>query len=641
MDLAGRGAIGAALRELEIARASLDAHEQARSEVFRIGILWYAGKATDSLSGTDRALKTLRRKGDAFWEAQLLRNRGGLLAERGDVAGAEPDLVRARDLFASIGARTAAFAMEGQLARIACTRGDLPGCLALLDAIDADQLAAGVAAEHELLRAQALTTAHLWSEALQALEQAQAIWKRSARDDHEGRLELVRLMLLAGDPFRAQALALQEQRSFASQQRRLHAARASGLALAAAIAARRVGQAPCVPGGARLQRSPPPGGRRRRCACGCRWPGPRSSSACRGWPVGSSRACRLRRHGPVADRVEAWHVDALVRLAEGNRLGAQRAARTGLRLLEEHQAALAASDLRAAVSGIGVEIARLGLRVALADDAGDSVLAWAERLRASALRLAPVTPPERPELRDLATELRQVSAAIGRGERARRSEGGLLARQAALEVSIRRLSRHATGQALGGTVVPGRRELAAALGDGALVELIELDGVLTALTLVAGRLARHELGEVAPVHEELEWLRFALGRLVRRGQTPAQRASALAGARASAVALEERLIAPLSETIGRAAVGDRPDRLATHPAVVDAVPASRPSGDRRAVGRDMARAAAVPSPAKPTAPGRARRRAAAAPRHRGAGRHRGAVPAGSPCWPAGRPRRSR
>ena len=42
MDLADRGAIRAALRELDTARASLDPHEQARSEVFRIGVLWYA-----------------------------------------------------------------------------------------------------------------------------------------------------------------------------------------------------------------------------------------------------------------------------------------------------------------------------------------------------------------------------------------------------------------------------------------------------------------------------------------------------------------------------------------------------------------------------------------------------------------------
>ena len=39
MDLATRGALGAALRELEAACASLDGLELARSEVFRLGIL--------------------------------------------------------------------------------------------------------------------------------------------------------------------------------------------------------------------------------------------------------------------------------------------------------------------------------------------------------------------------------------------------------------------------------------------------------------------------------------------------------------------------------------------------------------------------------------------------------------------------
>ncbi len=96
LDLAGRGAIAAAMRELDLARAALDPHEQARSEVFRIGVLWYAGTATVPLTGTDRALATLREHGDAFWEAQLLRNRGAFLAERGETDAAERDLIRAR-----------------------------------------------------------------------------------------------------------------------------------------------------------------------------------------------------------------------------------------------------------------------------------------------------------------------------------------------------------------------------------------------------------------------------------------------------------------------------------------------------------------------------------------------------------------
>ncbi len=104
LDLAGRGAITAALRELELAYAALDPLEQARSEVFRVGVLWYAGTTTEPLAGTDAALATLRERGDAFWEAQLLRNRGGLLAERGQTVAAERDLVRARELFAALGA---------------------------------------------------------------------------------------------------------------------------------------------------------------------------------------------------------------------------------------------------------------------------------------------------------------------------------------------------------------------------------------------------------------------------------------------------------------------------------------------------------------------------------------------------------
>ena len=86
--LANAGAIGPALREIETARASLDAHELARSEVFRIGLLLLAGRS-DSLASSNRALDILRREGDLIWEARLLKNRGILFRERGDAAAAE------------------------------------------------------------------------------------------------------------------------------------------------------------------------------------------------------------------------------------------------------------------------------------------------------------------------------------------------------------------------------------------------------------------------------------------------------------------------------------------------------------------------------------------------------------------------
>jgi hypothetical protein len=548
--LADRGAFTAAIRELDLAYDALDPYEQARSEVFRVGVLWYAGTTTEPLRGTDRALATLREHGDAFWEAQLLRNRGALLAERGQALAAERDLTRAHELFARLGATVAAFAAETELARSALIRGEVPECLGRIDAIDARGVSPRVAAELFLLRAQATATAHLRAESLQALSQAKAIWERSGRDDHGARLEAIRLTLLAGDATGARALALQTQRSFAAQQRRVYAARAAVLALAASIAAGAV------------RRSGLRSGRRAaEILAGAGWEGEARRAqlmvARAAIELGSPAVARrelagcsvLLRRGPLADRIEAWHVEARVRLERGDHAGAQRALRTGLGLLEGYRETLGASDLRATASEIGVELAQLGLRIALARSSPHAALEWADRLRGSALRLPPVTPPDSSELQDCAAELRRVSAQIWRAERGQRAPRALMARQAALETSIRRLSRHAAGGAAGPSASLERRQLGRVLGDAALVELVELDGSLTALALVGQRLTRHALGPADPVKEELEWLRFALVRLARRSHGAAQRAAMLQGAEASAERLGERLIAPLAQRL--------------------------------------------------------------------------------------------
>jgi CHAT domain len=553
LDLAGRGAISAATRELDLAYAALDPHEQARSEVFRIALLWYAGSTTVPLETTERALATLRRRGDVFWEARLLRNRGGLLAERGDAAAAERDLIRAGELYIELGASAAAIATESQLARVALIRGDLPECLSRLDAVESQDVAPLAAAELALIRAQASASARLRGESLAALEQARALWARASRDDHVGRLEAIRLTLLAGDAPAARALALRTQRSFAAQHREVAAARAAALALVAGIAAG-------VTRRSELRSA-------RRAA---------TTLADADWRADAERvrltiaraavefgspglagrelaACTTLRHrGPVADRIEMWHVEALVLQARGDQAGAQRAARHGLGLLERYRETLGASDLRAAASEIGVELAQLGLRIALAGADNDAALSWAERLRGSAMRLPPVSPPNDPELRDHEINLRRVNAEIQREQRAGRASHALRARQAALEESVRRRARHAAGSGGLDSGEPSRSALRSALGGAALVELIELDGTLTALTLAGPRLSRHELGPVAAVTEQLEWLRFALTRLASGRQTREQRTALLAGARASAQALDDQLVAPLT-----AAVGDR------------------------------------------------------------------------------------
>ena len=551
LDLAGRGAISAATLELDLACAALDPLEQARSEVFRIAVLWYAGKATVSLETTDHALATLRRHRDRFWEAQLLRNRGGLLAERGDTAAAERDLTRARRLGNELGASAAAVSADCELARIALIRGDLPACLARLDAIASHAVPPPLAAELALIRAQAAAAARLRSESLAALAQAQALWKRTSRDDHMGRLEAIRLTLLAGDAPAARELALRTQRSFAAQRRELAAARAGALALVAGIAAgvtrrselrsaRRAAQTLAAAGWRGDAQRVRLGIARAAIELGLPGVADRELAAC----------TLLRRRGAVADRIEAWHVQALVMDARGDPAGAQRAARRGLELLERYRETLGASDLRAAASEIGVELAQLGLRIALAGADNAAGLSWAERLRASAMRLPPVIPPDDPELREHELNLRRVNAELQREQRAGRAAQTLRTRRAALEESIRARARHAAGAAGAGASEPSRGELRSALGGAALVELIELDGTLTALVLTETRLTRHELGALAPVAEQLEWLRFALTRLAAGRQSREQREATLAGARASALALDQRLAAPLAEAVG-------------------------------------------------------------------------------------------
>ncbi len=557
--LAYAGKIGAALDELDAACAALDGLELARSELFRIAVLGVAGRAPPPPASSEWAVRTLRRHRDAIWEARLLGNRGALGAERGDADAAEPDLARARDLFTALGATPAAQRAAFELARVALVRGDLPLCLARLDAIEATELPALLRSALELLRAQALVAARLMSEARAALHAAQAIWNAAAIEEPEGRLELVRLTLLAGEPATAAELARTAQRSFAARGRPVYGARAAGLRLAAAIASDAVGSAALRSGGRAAATLAAHGWHAEALSV-------RLSVARAAVAVGSVAAAErelaacasLRRHGPVAGRVELHHVEALVRLARGDRVAAQRSARTGLRLLESHRAALGASELRATASEIGLDLSRLGLRVALSGTDPRSVLAWAESLRASALRSPAVTPPPGRELRARVTDLRRVNAEIQRMQRDGGPPRALVARQAALELSVRRLSRHArgTGTAAALTVAAGPSPaaflpaLVNALGDAALVELIELDGQLTAVTLAGGRLRRHELGPPAPVREQLEWLRFALARLARRDHQGPRRAATLAGALASAQALDRSLVAPLAGALG-------------------------------------------------------------------------------------------
>jgi hypothetical protein len=551
VEMTARGRLSAAIRELDLACAAFDEHELARSQVFRIGIQLLAGQAPTSLGDSDRALKTLQAHGDRIWEARLRRNRGLLFADRGDIRLAEGDLTRARDLYASLGANEAAAGTAIELARVALARGDLPDGLARLDRVDPASIPPAQRADLEMLRARALAAAHLTGEALAALSAAQAIWTRWQVAEPEGRLEAVRLTLLAGDPRDAQRLAGSASTWFARHDSPIYRARADGLRLAAELASGAV-RASVLASARRAAATLAEAGwreesQRIRVAVARGECGRGRLKAARG----ELAACGpLRRHGPVADRIEAWHVEALLRRAAGDPAGAARAVRAGLDLLDRHRAALGASDLRASVSAIGVTLAQLGLRTALEGGRPEALLGWSERTRANALRLDPVAAPDDPELRERQRELRTVAGELRTATGGGHAVQSLVTRQAALETAIRRRVRHESGAGLGPAAPPGRRALTTALGQRGLLELIELDGQLSALTLAGGRLVHHPLGPTEPVTEQLEWLRFALSRLARLPRGAVQRTALQDGARASAAALDLALLAPLAQALG-------------------------------------------------------------------------------------------
>jgi len=203
-----------------------------------------------------------------------------------------------------------------------------------------------------------------------------------------------------------------------------------------------------------------------------------------------------------------------------------------MRLLDQYQEALGAAELRAAASALGAELPQLGLRLAIDSGQAARVLGWAERFRANALRLPPVRPPRDDRLRALQTELRRATAQ-------RRT-----ADQNRLEAAIRSRARIVDAAEGARQAVADPKTAARLLGSRALVEYVEADGALHALTLVDGRLALHDLGAAGHT-DELDWLRFACGRLAAGRMTAAQRAVTVASADSAAGALDEHLVRPL------------------------------------------------------------------------------------------------
>jgi tetratricopeptide (TPR) repeat protein len=557
-----RGRPKAALAAVERALPNLAGASKGRALAQRAIILHLSGRLEEAAAGFDAALPVLRRAGDLLGIQRMLINRAFLHADRHAFALAHADLLEAETLARRLGRNQALGIIEANRGFFESLRGDVPAALTHFERAERITTAHGaqVGTIHQD-RSELLLSTGLVSEARLVADQAVRAYQRERRflKIPEVRLLLAQAAFLSGDHASAVEHADRARREFAQQGRAewVELARLAGirarLASGSGVAPRMIQRTVEV-----IDRAGWPAA-----ALEARLVAGRMAARVEDRRRYLAEAGRAARRGPAVLRARGWYAKALLRLDGGGARGAAQpgsqgalgsrsalgAVRTGLRILDEHSAAMGAADLRAHSAVHRAELAELGLRIALGSGRPGRVLEWAERGRASQLMHRAARPPEDAELARMLSELRATATEVDRGAR------HLVQRQVELERRIRDHTRQRPGvhevQRALRPVTAGR--LGEALGEWALVEFVQLDGVLHGLSVTDGRVRLRPLGPAELVTGLVERLPFALHRLARRGSSAAARDAALALLRGAAGRLDAALLRPLAKDLG-----DRP-----------------------------------------------------------------------------------
>ncbi|MEV5826196.1 CHAT domain-containing protein [Spirillospora sp. NPDC052242] len=545
--LSASGDLAGALAQAARAEGVLTGPDAARLAANTACALARAGRLREAQDAAARALPVLRRGHDPAALNGLLTNLGLARALQGEFAAAEAALTEAVDVARAAGLPHQTAMSTGNLAFVVSRRGDVPRALRLYAEAE-PHLSGERSAQCRFDQAETLISAGLPREARPVLEAALASAADHGYrcDTADGLLLLAHAELDDGEPERAVRTAERARAAFAEQERTGWMLLAEHLLLRARWAA---GERSAVLLGTaaatadRLAR-----GGWADAAADARLVAARVALAL-GRPAGHLLAPPARARGSLSARITAWHATALERAEHADRPGAVAAVRAGLRVIEEHADALGALDLRARAAGPAAELAGLGLVLARS---ARELLAVEERRRAIA-RPVRVRPPADPERAAALTELRvrsgEHTAATARGVPAPHP-AELAALEAAVSARTRRRSPTAPvsgSRAAPSGRTPGATEIAAALGERALVELIAVGAELHAVTIAAGRPRRHPLGRADGVRHDVRVLHLAARRLAAGDDPGAAEALASAAGR-----LDRLLLAPL-----RAVLGDR------------------------------------------------------------------------------------
>ncbi len=489
----------------------------ARVRLRRAHVLALLGRYQEALDDLRKATATFRSIHDVVWEARSLNNRCLVHLGLGSLARAERDAIRAEDLFIGAGQELEAVQACQNRGEIAYRRGDLPEALRLLDLAGRRYAALGVRPpELTVGQSSVLLSAGLASDALrittEALDQVDLQPSRRA----ELLFVAATAALAADDPERGEGYARQAYRMFQAQQRAwwsLHS-RLVQLRCEFAEGQARRNMLTAATEIARALRSEHSDD----ATIGFLLAG--EIAAHRGHESAQTlfrEAAAQRHRGTALNRSVGWLAHALACRVDGKASRVLAACGSGLDRLDEYRMTLGSTELRALATEHGRALSDVALRQAISAD-DRTLLEWTERTRATTLMSPSVFAPTDASLARQLAALRAVASRLEQARAAGMPTTWLERERVRHEAAIRAKQHHqkVTGRDLPSQVDIGG--LIEAVGDGLLVELVDVAGTLYAISVHDGKLERQEIGPLRDALQLIGYARFQLRR-VGRGAT--------------------------------------------------------------------------------------------------------------------------
>jgi len=553
-----RGQLETAWQHLLGAEPHLTGGDVGRARCLRGLLRCQQDRCDDAVRDLTAALALLRERADHQWIANALVGRGLAHMQRNRLEEAEDDLAVAERTFAAHGRAVRAALCRHNRGCVALRAGDLPSALRLFDQARERGADPDRCPEVRVDRAEALMGAGMRSaaraELLQAADRLGALGREVRLA--ETRLALAGCALRADDPEAAIEEAGEAARLFRAQHRPAWTALAvatkwQGKVLAGHASRLDLGSA-------------------RRAAAACAehgwavtaaelWLIAGRTALARGWSGIARSLFDLAgaTRGPVPGNARllaiGWLAEALLAEESGDLARVFEACRNGLRAVESRAARMAALELRIETLGLAEELGRVAVGAAFRSGDPRVLLRWTERGRVSALHRRAVRPPSDPQLRTSLVRLRSAVSRLRATQDARVRVA--MAEVGELEQQVRNRALLASGGTRPATGAFGIDEVVTALsaGSAVLLTLFAHAGRLHGLSVVDGSVEVHDLGSEDDAAMEAQRLRHLLA---RAAETDGERACAayLAGADATAEALQRRLLEPVSAALS----GNRP-----------------------------------------------------------------------------------